>query len=167
MLNYPFSIFLYQSEQMIKILNIPFYEDSRIWQTKARLSTSALSSCSPWSLQWTRIATTSSCLCVPKDEENDLPILIDGNVTITRSKVIIMNILTGNNLFIPLFRRPCLISCETLSVKLPLAPFEFKYNLLINCSSIIDLDHWRELFTKQSQLKSSILKSADKRILKF
>ena len=106
-------------------------------------------------------------LCVPKDEENDLPILIDGNVTITRAKVIIMNIQTGNNLFIPLFRRPCLISCETLSVKLPLAPFEFKYNLLINCSSIIDLDHWRELFTKQSQLKSSILKSADKRILWF
>ena len=140
MLNYPFSIFLYQSEQMIKILNIPFYEDSRIWQTKARLSTSALSSCSPWSLQWTRMATTSSCCVFPR-------------------------IQTGNNLFIPLFRRPCLISCETLSVKLPLAPFEFKYNLLINCSSIIDLDHWRELFTKQSQLKSSILKSADKRIL--
>ena len=93
-------------------------------------------------------------LCVPKDEENDLPILIDGNVTIMRAKVIIMNIQTGNNLFIPLFRRPCLISCETLSVKLPLAPFEFKYNLLINCSSIIDLDHWRELFTKQNQLKS-------------
>ena len=140
MLNYPFSIFLYQSEQMIKILDIPFYEDSRIWQTKARLSTSALSSCSPWSLQWTRMATTSSCCVFPR-------------------------IQTGNNLFIPLFRRPCLISCETLSVKLPLAPFEFKYNLLINCSSIIDLDHWRELFTKQSQLKSSILKSADKRIL--
>ena len=101
MLNYPFSIFLYQSEQMIKILNIPFYEDSRIWQTKARLSTSALSSCSPWSLQWTRMATTSSCCVFPR-------------------------IQTGNNLFIPLFRRPCLISCETLSVKLPLAPFEFK-----------------------------------------
>ena len=163
MLNYPFSIFLYQSEQMIKILDIPFYEDSRIWQTKARLSTSALSSCSPWSLQWN--GYNLFMLCVPKDEKNDLPILIDGNVTITRSKVIIMNIQTGNNLFIPLFRRPCLISCETLSVKLPLAPFEFKYNLLINCSSIIDLDHWRELFTKQSQLKSSILKSADKRIL--
>ena len=80
-------------------------------------------------------------LCVPKDKETDLPILTDGNVTITRAKVIIMNIQTGNNLFIPLFRRPCLISCETLSVKLPLAPFEFKYNLLINCSSIIDLDH--------------------------
>ena len=48
-------------------------------------------------------------LCVPKDEENDLPILIDGNVTITRAKVIIMNIQTGNNLFIPLFRRPWLI----------------------------------------------------------
>ena len=36
-------------------------------------------------------------LHVPKDEENDLPILIDGNVTITRAKVIIMNIQTGNN----------------------------------------------------------------------
>ena len=63
MLNYPFSIFLYQSEQMIKILNIPFYEDSRIWQTKARLSTSALSSCSPWSLKWTRMAIISHVVC--------------------------------------------------------------------------------------------------------
>ena len=28
-------------------------------------------------------------LCVPKDEETDLPILTDGNITITRVKVII------------------------------------------------------------------------------
>ena len=163
MLNYPFSIFLYQSEQIIEFFNVPFYENYRMTDQgmseyfRAKFMQPLVSAMDEnW--EWLQP------LHVPKDEVNDLPILIDGNVTITRAKVIIMNIQTGNK-FIPLFRRPCLISCETLSVKLPLAPFEFKYNLLINCSSIIDLDHWRELFTKQSQLKSSILKSADKRIL--
>ena len=90
MLNYPFSIFFYQSEQIIKFLNVAFYENSRM--TDQGMSEYFRAKyMQPLVSAMDQSGYNIFMLCVPKDEETDLPILTDGNVTITRAKVIIMN----------------------------------------------------------------------------